>query len=141
MSKKKTGVIGAGWFGRAHCRVYNTISDLQSVCDTNEERAKMVADSYSINYYIDYLEMIKNEDLDAISVVLPPRMIPSVTEDFAKKGIDVLLEKVSEFKRGYLENGLTVEEYEEFGPVMHFRNMFIKSWKSTLNLIKEMRGK
>jgi transaldolase len=53
--------------------------------------------------------------------------------------IDVLLEKVSEFKRGYLENGLKVEEYEGFGPVMHFRNMFIKSWKSTLNLIKEMR--
>ena len=53
--------------------------------------------------------------------------------------IDVLLEKVVEFKRGYLENGLKVEEYENFRPVMHFRNMFIKSWKSTLDLIKEMK--
>ena len=54
--------------------------------------------------------------------------------------IDVLLEKVVEFKRGYLESGLSVDEYEEFGPVVHFRNSFLKSWNSTLDLIKEMRG-
>ncbi|MHA1649692.1 MAG: Gfo/Idh/MocA family protein [Candidatus Helarchaeota archaeon] len=93
MSKKKTGVVGAGWFGRAHCRVYHSISNLQAICDTNEERAKTVADFYKINYYLDYMDMIRNEDLDAVSIVLPPRVIPTVALDFAKKGIDILLEK------------------------------------------------
>jgi len=94
VSKKKTGVVGAGWFGQAHCRVYNSISDLQAICDTNGERAKSVAEMYHVdNYYINYLDMIKNEDLDAVSIVLPPRVIPSVAIDFAKNGIDVLLEK------------------------------------------------
>ncbi|NVM53410.1 MAG: Gfo/Idh/MocA family oxidoreductase [Candidatus Helarchaeota archaeon] len=93
MAKKKTAVVGAGWFGRAHIRVYNGISDLQAIVDTNEEQAKTVAESYNINYYLNYSDMIKNEDLDAVSVVLPPRMIPIVGDDFANEGIDVLLEK------------------------------------------------
>lgn len=93
MTRKKTAVVGAGWFGRAHSRVYNAISDLQAICDTNEERVKSIADSFHVNYYLDYMDMIKNEDIDAISLVVPPRVIPSVAMDFAKKGINVLLEK------------------------------------------------
>lgn len=93
MAKKKTAVIGAGWFGRAHLRVYNNISDLQAVCDTNKELAKEVSEIYGINYYLDYIDMLKNEDLDAVSIVLPPRVIPLVARDFAQKGINVLLEK------------------------------------------------
>jgi transaldolase len=53
--------------------------------------------------------------------------------------VDTLLEKVVEFKRGYLENGLGVKEYEDFGPVVHFRNSFLKSWNNTLDLIKQLR--
>ena len=93
MQKKKTAVIGAGWFGRAHCRVYSAISDLVAISDTDEERVKAVAENLHINYYLDYKEMIKNEDLDAVSVVVPPRFIPSIARDFAAKGINVLLEK------------------------------------------------
>ncbi len=93
MTNKKTGVIGAGWFGRAHARIYHAISDLQAVVDTNGEQAKTIADMYNVNYYLDYINMLKNEELDAVSVALPPRMIPSVAYDLAKEGIDVLLEK------------------------------------------------
>jgi UDP-N-acetylglucosamine 3-dehydrogenase len=93
VAKKKTAVIGAGWFGRAHARVYNAISDLHAICDPDEERAKAVAESFHVNYYLDYKEMIRNEDLDAVSVVIPPRLIPLVSTEFAKKGIAVLLEK------------------------------------------------
>ena len=53
--------------------------------------------------------------------------------------IDALIEKVIEFKRGYLKNGLTVDEYEDFGPVVKFRNSFVKSWESVLNMIQELR--
>ncbi|TFG04829.1 MAG: Gfo/Idh/MocA family oxidoreductase, partial [Promethearchaeota archaeon] len=59
----------------------------------NKELAKSVADEYHINYYLDYAEMVKNEDLDAVSVALPPSIIPLVANDIAKEGIDVLLEK------------------------------------------------
>ncbi|MHA1265608.1 MAG: Gfo/Idh/MocA family protein [Candidatus Helarchaeota archaeon] len=93
MSKKRTAVIGAGWFGRAHVRVYDEISDLKAVCDTNKELAKSVAEKYRINYYLDYNEMLKKEELDAVSITLPPKIIPLVAQDVASSGCDVLIEK------------------------------------------------
>jgi transaldolase len=56
------------------------------------------------------------------------------------KVIDELIEKLPDFKRGYLEDGLSEEEYEEFGPVALFRGSFIKSWRRVLDLAKERRN-
>ena len=53
--------------------------------------------------------------------------------------LDELLNTVVEFKRGYMINGLTVDEYEEFGPVELFRHSFVTAWQNTLNMIKERR--
>ena len=39
-----------------------------------------------------------------------------------------------------MEDGLKVEEYEDYGPVCFFRNSFIRAWKSTLELIGERRS-
>ncbi len=44
--------------------------------------------------------------------------------------IDELLEKVSEFERAYRINGIPVNEFEEFGPVEYFRQMFINAWEN-----------
>ncbi|MDI6696109.1 MAG: transaldolase family protein [Anaerolineales bacterium] len=57
-----------------------------------------------------------------------------------QKVIDELMEKLPDFRRGYLEDGLEVEEFEHFGPVMLFRNSFIKSWKKALQTAKERRA-
>ena len=40
-----------------------------------------------------------------------------------------LLEKVDEFRRAYLINGITTEEYEDYGPVVLFRSSFESAWK------------
>jgi len=53
--------------------------------------------------------------------------------------IDELMEKLPDFRRGYLENGLEPEEYEEFGPVVLFRSMFIDSWTKARQMIAEVR--
>ena len=50
-----------------------------------------------------------------------------------------LMEKLVDFKRGYLEDGLEVSEFEEFGPVRLFRSMFCSSWKRVLGIIRERR--
>ena len=54
--------------------------------------------------------------------------------------IDELMNKLPDFKRGYLDDGLEPEEFEEFGPVQLFRGSFIKSWNRVLALIKEHRA-
>jgi transaldolase len=54
--------------------------------------------------------------------------------------IDELLEKLPDFRRGYLEDGLEVEEFEEFGPVVLFRSSFTQSWRRVLGMIQERRA-
>lgn len=55
--------------------------------------------------------------------------------------IDELLEKLPDFRRGYLRDQLAPEQYEDFGPVVLFRSMFLKSWNGVLARIRELRGK
>ena len=56
-----------------------------------------------------------------------------------QKVIDELMEKLPDFKKGYLEDGLTPEEFEEFGPVQLFKRAFTTSWKQVLDIIKVRR--
>jgi transaldolase len=69
-----------------------------------------------------------------------PPVVYRLFNPVPQKVIDELMEKLPDFKRGYLEDGLEEEEFEHFGPVMLFRNMFIKSWKRALELMKERRA-
>ena len=55
--------------------------------------------------------------------------------------IDELLAKLPDFRRGWEAGALSVEEYEDFGPVVLFRSMFLKSWNGTLAKIRELRGR
>ncbi|MBN2157138.1 MAG: Gfo/Idh/MocA family oxidoreductase [Candidatus Lokiarchaeota archaeon] len=93
-NKKQTAVIGAGSFGKAHARNYNDISDLIAICDSNMESAKNAALAYEdVRVYNDVDKMLKEEKIDAISIVTPPSVIPALTEKCAQKGINVLMEK------------------------------------------------
>ena len=54
--------------------------------------------------------------------------------------IDELLEKIPDFKKAYLEDELSVDEFEDYGPVTLFRNMFIKGWNGLVSVIAEHRS-
>ena len=54
--------------------------------------------------------------------------------------LDELLTKVPGFRQAYMEDGLKFDEYEEYGPVRYFRDMFIGAWQNALKLIKERRA-
>ena len=58
-----------------------------------------------------------------------PPVVYRIYNPVPKKVIDELMDKLPDFKRGYLEDGLDIEEFETFGPVNIFRSTFIKSWE------------
>jgi transaldolase len=68
-----------------------------------------------------------------------PPVVYRLFNPVPQKVIDELMEKLPDFKRGYLDDGLEIEEFEEFGPVRLFRSMFTTSWQRVLTLIKERR--
>ena len=50
-----------------------------------------------------------------------------------------LAAKLPDFRRGYEDEGLHVDEYDEFGPVELFRSIFVKSWQQMLDVIHKRR--
>jgi UDP-N-acetylglucosamine 3-dehydrogenase len=103
MIKKRTAVVGAGWFGRAHIRNFHNLSELVGICDTDETKTKTIASQYDgVNVYNDVDDLIRNESIDAVSIVTPPKYIPEIAKKFAKAGIDILMEKPMALKLGDL---------------------------------------
>jgi transaldolase len=50
--------------------------------------------------------------------------------------LEELLEKLPDFRRAYADDGLSVEEFADFGPVQLFRSSFVKSWQKVLDTIQ-----
>lgn len=50
-----------------------------------------------------------------------------------------LSSQLPDFHRGYEDDGIHVDGYDEFGPVELFRSSFVKSWQRVLDVIKERR--
>ncbi len=68
-----------------------------------------------------------------------PPVVYRLFNPVPQKVIDELMEKLPDFKRGYLEDGLAVEDFERFGPVCLFRSMFTTSWLRVLEIIRQRR--
>jgi transaldolase len=75
---------------------------------------------------------------DALMAQNPP-VINRIFNPVEPKVIAELMEKLPDFRRGYENDGIQVEEYEEFGPVKLFRSSFIKSWNRVLDIMRERR--
>lgn len=96
MKKKRTAVVGAGWFGRAHIRNFHALSKLVGICDNNKAQLEVIQNNSQydeVNVYTNVDDLIKNEEIDAVSVVTPPKNIPEISKKFADAGIDILMEK------------------------------------------------
>jgi transaldolase len=53
--------------------------------------------------------------------------------------VDELLEKIPDFRRAWLEDGLTLEDFSGYGPVQRFRNQFLAGWDTLLMTVTERR--
>jgi UDP-N-acetylglucosamine 3-dehydrogenase len=95
MEKLKVAVIGVGNMGRHHVRNYFEIDNVElvAVADLNKELGQEMAEKYNCKYYENYSEMIKNEKLDAVTIVVPSKFHHKVGMEVLEKGINVLMEK------------------------------------------------
>ncbi len=70
MNKLGVAVIGTGFWGKNHARNYKEIenTNLVAICDVNLERAKAIANQYGVKAYTDSTEMLKDSEIQAVSV-------------------------------------------------------------------------
>lgn len=88
-------VIGIGNMGKNHARIYSELQDVRlvAVCDVNKELGLETSKKYGCKYYWNYRDLIKNEKLDAVSIVVPTVYHKNIAMDFINDKINVLLEK------------------------------------------------
>jgi UDP-N-acetylglucosamine 3-dehydrogenase len=96
MSTLKVGVIGCGSIAKyRHLPEYklNKNVEIVAVCDIVAERAEKIAEEYGAKAFSDYKEVLKLEDIDAISVCLPNYLHAPVSIDALNAGKHVICEK------------------------------------------------
>jgi len=93
--KLNVAVIGAGLFGQVHLYAYklHPKAHLKLVCDVNEARLKKVKEDFDVEVTADYKEALKDETIDAVSVVTPDFMHREIVTAALKAGKHVLVEK------------------------------------------------
>jgi len=93
MEKLRVGVVGVGYLGQHHARIYSELknAELVGVVDVDFERAKEIAKKFKTQ------ALKSHEDLfgkvDAVSIVAPTVHHHALAKAFFEAGSDVLLEK------------------------------------------------
>ena len=95
MKKIGVAVIGVGFWGRNHARVYMEIpeAELIGVCDIDAKRAKETAEKYGVEAYTDSKKLLKRSDVDAVSICTWTTTHAKETIRALKAGKNVLVEK------------------------------------------------
>jgi len=95
MREFKVGIIGCGNIFPMHAQSLVNIPriTIQAVCDIKIARAKKAGAQYNCEFYTDYRKMLGEKEFDAIHILTPHYLHPSMIIDAAKSKIHVLCEK------------------------------------------------
>jgi UDP-N-acetylglucosamine 3-dehydrogenase len=95
MKKLGTAVVGTGFWGKNHARVYSELesTELVAICDVNGERAKAVAAQFGVKAYTSSSRMLKNEKIEALSVCTWSTKLAEEALKALRAGKHVLVEK------------------------------------------------
>lgn len=97
MSKDRlnVGVIGLGFMGAFHARVWSQLpnSRLVAVADLDESVGRPLADELGCAFHQDPAALLARDDIDAVSIVTPDRKHVAPVQAAAAAGKHILLEK------------------------------------------------
>ncbi|KON31996.1 hypothetical protein AC478_01555 [miscellaneous Crenarchaeota group-1 archaeon SG8-32-3] len=127
MKKLGTAVIGTGFWGKNHARVYSELesTELVAVCDVNRERAKAVAGQFGVKAYTNNSRMLKNEDIEAVSVCTWSTKLAEEALKALEAGKHVLVEKPMATHTKQAEKLLEVAENNNLHLTVGFLMRFI----------------
>ncbi len=92
----QVAVIGAGAIGEAHLQGFQShpAARVVALAETNEERARTACEKYGVPEAVsDYRDLLKRDDLDAVSIALPNYLHAPVARDALDAGKHVMLDK------------------------------------------------
>src|SRR5262245_63798237 len=96
MDTIRFGLIGAGKHGSRYAKhIVEDIpqAELVAVCRRDRLEGEAFATKYNCTYYTDYRRLLDDTRIDAIAIVVPPRMHKHIVIASCQVGKHILLEK------------------------------------------------
>jgi predicted dehydrogenase len=100
MDKIGVAIIGSGGIAKAHVKGFLALGNLcevMALCDSYPSKAETLAQTYdligSVAITKDYHELLDSDDIDLVSLCLPPSLHCQVTVAFLEAGKHVIVEK------------------------------------------------
>ncbi len=95
LRKASMAVIGCGFWGKNHARIYSELekADLIAVADLKEDAACALGKKYGADYYGDPTDLIRRDDVEAISICTPTVTHAKIALEAIEAGKHVLVEK------------------------------------------------
>lgn len=107
------GIVGAGVISDSHAIGITTTENakLVAVCDIIEEKAKALAEKYGAErIYTDYNEMLRDPEIDAVSVCVPSGVHGEIVIAAARAGKHIFCEKPIEVTAEKMDEMIRVVE-------------------------------
>jgi len=104
----RVGIVGLGFMGKMHFRCYKALKNVKlvAICDIDEKKfeetggtagnisgAEKPLDFSGVSFYTNFDKMLKEANLDAVSITLPTYLHAKFTLKALKAGLNVLCEK------------------------------------------------
>jgi UDP-N-acetylglucosamine 3-dehydrogenase len=135
MKKLGVAVIGTGFWGRNHARVFKELkeTELLAVCDMDAERAANVAKQFGVKAYTNTGKMLKRKDIEAVSICTWSTSLAKEALKALKAKKHVLVEKPMATNVKQAEKLLETAEEE----VLHLTVGFLMRFIPGIRHIKE----
>jgi UDP-N-acetylglucosamine 3-dehydrogenase len=95
MDKLNVAVLGCGFWGKNHARVFDQLecSNLVAVADLDEKRAKDIGEKHKVEWFNDPAKVIMNNNVDFVSICTPTITHGNLAFRSIEAGKHVLVEK------------------------------------------------
>jgi UDP-N-acetylglucosamine 3-dehydrogenase len=127
MRKLGVAVIGTGFWGRNHARVFKELAEteLLGICDIDAERARAIAERFGVKPYSDSGSMLRDKGIEAVSICTWSTSLAKEALKALKAGKHVLVEKPMATNAKQAEQLLKTAENEGLHLTVGFLMRFI----------------
>jgi len=135
------GIIGAGGISEAHAQGYLSIphkARIIAVADIDKKTAKQKARKWGVqSWYVDFQDLVKRDDIDAVSVCTPTYTHAQISIAAMKEGKHVLCEKPMAMNLNQADEMIQTSEKENMILQVGHRNRFDPIFEKTKEIIEK----
>ena len=93
MHKVTVGVVGTGYLGSLHAKLYKEIPScsLEALCDLDQDKLQRLSGELAVAGFSDYRQLFGK--VEAVSIAVPTKLHHQIALDFLKHNIHTLVEK------------------------------------------------